>query len=82
MDDKSMNLQPNRPLSELNLVSSILSTKARMAGSFGSQMLAGSAFGIALAASGVWAPSIVVEQMQFKNFLMIQVFLSAVGIST
>ncbi|KAF2686700.1 hypothetical protein K458DRAFT_402270 [Lentithecium fluviatile CBS 122367] len=41
------------------------------------QMVAGSTFGAALTASGVWNPSTIVEQMRFHDFHMLKVFMTA-----
>ncbi|ORY18638.1 hypothetical protein BCR34DRAFT_473389 [Clohesyomyces aquaticus] len=39
--------------------------------------LAGMTFGAALTASGVWNPSIIIDQMRFHNFHMLKVFMTA-----
>jgi hypothetical protein len=37
----------------------------------------GAAFGSALTFSGVWSPSVIISQMQLRNFHMLQAFLGA-----
>jgi hypothetical protein len=39
--------------------------------------VAGALFGAALAASGVYLPSVIVSQMELTNFHMLKVFLGA-----
>jgi hypothetical protein len=41
------------------------------------QVLTGAAFGAALAFSGVYTPSVIISQMQLRNFHMLQAFLAA-----
>ena len=41
------------------------------------QLLTGAAFGAALAFSGVYTPSVIISQMQLRNFHMLQTFLTA-----
>jgi len=41
------------------------------------QTLAGSAFGAALTASGVWKPAIILDQMRFHDLHMLKVFMTA-----
>lgn len=41
----------------------------------------GAAFGAALTASRVHLPSVIISQMQLKDFRMAQVFMSAMGTS-
>lgn len=41
------------------------------------EFLAGSGFGVALAASGVYVPSVIIGQMQMVSFPMLQVMISA-----
>ncbi len=43
------------------------------------QITTGALFGAALTASGVFLPSIILEQFELKNFYMLQVFATAVG---
>ncbi|KAK5107695.1 hypothetical protein LTR62_000889 [Meristemomyces frigidus] len=45
------------------------------------QITTGALFGAALTASGVFTPSIILEQFELKNFYMVQVFAVAVGSS-
>ena len=40
-------------------------------------ILTGAAFGSALTLSGVYRPSVIVSQMQLRNFNMLQTFLTA-----
>lgn len=42
-----------------------------------STLLSGALFGAALTASGVYQPSVIISQLSFTNFHMIQVFLTA-----
>ena len=42
---------------------------------------AGALFGAALASSGVYLPSVIVSQMQMKDYHMLKVFLTASGSS-
>jgi uncharacterized protein len=42
-------------------------------------LLMGVAFGIALEKSRVFEPGMIVGQMQFRNFIMLKVFLTAVA---
>ncbi len=42
-----------------------------------SNLSAGAAFGVALSASGVASPSVILGQMQLQNFHMLQSFLTA-----
>ncbi|KAK3319264.1 hypothetical protein B0H66DRAFT_264402 [Apodospora peruviana] len=44
-------------------------------------LLTGAAFGAALTASGVYQPSVIISQLKFENFHMIQTFLTAAGTS-
>jgi hypothetical protein len=41
------------------------------------QVLTGAAFGAALTFSGVYMPSVIISQMQLRNFHMLQTFLTA-----
>jgi hypothetical protein len=41
------------------------------------QVLTGAAFGAALTFSGVYTPSVIISQMQLRNFHMLQTFLTA-----
>jgi hypothetical protein len=41
------------------------------------QVLTGAAFGAALTLSGVYTPSVIISQMQLRNFHMLQTFLTA-----
>jgi hypothetical protein len=41
------------------------------------QVLTGAAFGAALTFSGVYTPSVIISQMQMRNFHMLQAFLAA-----
>jgi hypothetical protein len=41
------------------------------------QVLTGAAFGAALTLSGVYSPSVIISQMQLRNFHMLQTFLTA-----
>ena len=43
------------------------------------QIITGALFGAALTSSGVFLPSIILEQFELKNFYMLQVFATAVG---
>ncbi|KAK3669167.1 hypothetical protein LTR78_010953 [Recurvomyces mirabilis] len=45
------------------------------------QIITGALFGAALTTSGVFLPSIILEQFDLKNFYMLQVFATAVGSS-
>ncbi|KAK0701848.1 hypothetical protein B0T26DRAFT_534145 [Lasiosphaeria miniovina] len=45
-------------------------------------LLSGAALGAALTASGVFQPSVIVSQLKFENFHMIQAFLTAAAAST
>ena len=40
-------------------------------------LITGAAFGAALAASGVYEPSVIMDQMRLKDWHMIQVYLIA-----
>lgn len=40
-------------------------------------LITGAAFGAALTASGVYQPSVIVSQLKFENWHMIQTFLTA-----
>lgn len=40
-------------------------------------VLSGAFFGAALTASGVWSPTVIVQQLHFEDFHMLKVFLSA-----
>ena len=44
-------------------------------------LISGAAFGAALTASGVFQPTVILGQLQFTNFQMIQTFLTATGTS-
>ncbi|KAK1752060.1 hypothetical protein QBC47DRAFT_64361 [Echria macrotheca] len=44
-------------------------------------LVAGAAFGAALTASGVYQPSVILSQLKFENFHMIQTFLTAAASS-
>ncbi|KAK1827611.1 hypothetical protein QBC39DRAFT_266732 [Podospora conica] len=44
-------------------------------------LVSGAAFGAALTASGVFQPTVILGQLQFQNFQMIQTFLTATGTS-
>lgn len=44
-------------------------------------VVSGAAFGAALTASGVFQPAVILGQLQFTNFQMIQTFLTATGTS-
>ncbi|KAK3324713.1 hypothetical protein B0T19DRAFT_237085 [Cercophora scortea] len=44
-------------------------------------LISGAAFGAALTASGVFQPSVIITQLQFTNFHMIQAFLTAAASS-
>ncbi|KAF2259336.1 hypothetical protein CC78DRAFT_537180 [Lojkania enalia] len=44
-------------------------------------LLSGAAFGAALTFSGVWSPTTIVDQMYFRDFRMLKVFLTASGAS-
>ena len=44
-------------------------------------VLSGAAFGAALTASGVFQPAVILGQLKFENFHMIQTFLAATGTS-
>ncbi|KAK3687283.1 hypothetical protein B0T22DRAFT_478623 [Podospora appendiculata] len=44
-------------------------------------LISGAAFGAALTASGVFQPSVIISQLQFTNFHMIQAFLTAAASS-
>jgi len=41
--------------------------------------LSGAAFGAALAASGVYLPSVIIDQFRLADFHMFHVFVSALG---
>lgn len=45
-------------------------------------IVSGAAFGAALTASGVFQPSVIVSQLKFENFHMLQTFLTATASST
>lgn len=53
------------------------STMTRMLSTVG----AGAIFGAALASSGVYLPSVIVSQMEMKDYHMLKVFLTASGSS-
>jgi len=40
-------------------------------------LLSGATFGAALTASGVYQPSVIISQLKFENFHMLQAFLTA-----
>ena len=44
-------------------------------------VLSGAAFGAALAASGVYLPSVIIDQFRLTDFHMFHVFATAVGSS-
>jgi len=44
-------------------------------------LVSGAAFGAALTASGVFQPSVILGQLKFENFHMIQAFLTATASS-
>lgn len=44
-------------------------------------VVTGAIFGSALTAAGVYQPSVILSQMQLRNFHMLQVFLGASAIS-
>lgn len=44
-------------------------------------VVSGATFGAALTASGVFQPAVILGQLQFTNFQMIQTFLTATGTS-
>lgn len=44
--------------------------------------LSGAAFGAALVAAGVYQPSVIIAQLKFENWHMIQAFLAAAASST
>jgi len=46
-----------------------------------STALSGAAFGASLAASGVYLPSVIIDQFRLTNFHMFHVFASAMGSS-
>lgn len=46
-----------------------------------STALSGAAFGTSLAASGVYLPSVIIDQFRLTNFHMLHVFATAVGSS-
>ena len=48
---------------------------------FVSTALSGAAFGAALTASGVYLPSVIIDQFRLTNFHMFRVFATAVGSS-
>ena len=39
--------------------------------------ISGAVFGVALTISGVYLPSVIIDQLQLKNFHMVQAFLTA-----
>jgi hypothetical protein len=43
--------------------------------------IAGSVFGSALTLSGVYLPSVILQQLQMRDFHMLKVFLSASSVS-
>jgi len=44
-------------------------------------IITGAAFGSALTLSGVYSPSVIISQMQLRNFHMLETFLTASAIS-
>ncbi len=44
-------------------------------------LVSGAAFGAALTASGVFRPSVILAQLKFQNFHMLQAFLTATSTS-
>jgi hypothetical protein len=44
-------------------------------------LAAGTIFGAALTAAGVYHPSVIIGQMKFENYLMLKVFLTATATS-
>jgi len=44
-------------------------------------LITGAAFGAALTASGVYQPSVIISQLKFENWHMIQAFLTGVASS-
>jgi len=45
-------------------------------------LITGAAFGAALTASGVYQPSVILSQLKFENFHMLQTFLTGAAGST
>jgi len=45
-------------------------------------LLSGAAFGAALVAAGVYKPSVIISQVKFENYHMLQAFLAATASST
>lgn len=45
-------------------------------------VLSGAAFGAALVAAGVYQPSVIIAQLKFENWHMVQAFLAAAASST
>lgn len=47
-----------------------------------STILSGASFGAALVAAGMYQPSVILGQLKFENFQMLQTFLAAAASST
>jgi hypothetical protein len=61
--------------------SSRLSETILKVGHVAANIITGAAFGSALTLSGVYSPSVIISQMQLRNFHMLETFLTASAIS-
>ncbi|KAK4172921.1 hypothetical protein QBC36DRAFT_349165 [Triangularia setosa] len=78
-EGESSSLLPSitTPAAETSTLSPKQQTEHKGAMSEISTLLTGAAFGAALTASGVFQPSVIISQLNFTNFHMIQTFLTA-----